>query len=175
MRGRPRSSTRIFVEDLSELGIRDLPRPLPTRDLENHPDEPWIGVNATWRDGRESFIRLRLTTTKPHYGGFRHWFLCPHCDSRVAKLYPYLPARTYACRTCLGLVYRVQYRKGWRDAFFRRIWKWRDSSPAYRRRWCKRFECALVSGRLSWPQAWAIIEFQGDLPRENHNPKGNHD
>jgi len=166
MRGRPRSSTRLFVEDCPELDIRDVPRPLTTSDLQHDPDEPSIGVTSTWRDGKETFTELRLTTTRPNFGGSRRWFRCPRCDRRAAKLYPTLQARDYACRICLQLAYRAQYRKDWRDAFFRRIWKWRDSSPAYRRRWCKRFECALVSGRLSWPQAWAIIDFQGDLPRE---------
>lgn len=166
MRGRPRSSSRLFVEDLPGLDISEVPRPLQTPDSENGPDEISIGVTSTWRDGQETYKRLRLTTTKPHFGGLRLWFECPRCNRRVAKLYPYLPARTYACRECLGLVYWLQYRKGWRDAFFRRIRKWRDASPAYRRRWCKRFERALVSGQLSWPEAWAVIGFQGDLPRE---------
>lgn len=166
MRGRPRSSSRLFIEDCEGMiDIARIPRPLQTPDSENDPDEISIGVTSTWRDGQQTFTRLRLTSTTPNFGGIRLWFRCPHCQGRVARLYPQ-PSRTYACRECLGLVYRVQYRKGWRDAFFQRIWKWRDASPVQRRRWCKRFEEALVSGRLSWPQACAIIEFQGDLPRE---------
>jgi hypothetical protein len=44
--------------------------------------------------------RIRVSWTKPHYGGERPWMHCPHCDRRVAKLYNGLGG--YFCRPCVG-------------------------------------------------------------------------
>lgn len=50
--------------------------------------------------------RIRLSVTQCNYGGFRHWFVCPHClDSRTC-LYWY--RNRWQCRTCTGLLYRSQ-------------------------------------------------------------------
>lgn len=44
--------------------------------------------------------------TPCNYGGYRFWFLCPHCFRRVAVLYG---ARKYfLCRHCYGLTYSSQ-------------------------------------------------------------------
>jgi hypothetical protein len=43
---------------------------------------------------------VRVSWTRPHLGGERPWFHCPHCDKRVAKLYNGLGG--YFCRACLG-------------------------------------------------------------------------
>jgi hypothetical protein len=53
---------------------------------------------------------VHLTTTRPHYGGTRWWFLCPlsrygrPCGRRVRKLY--LGGRYFGCRDCHDLTYR---------------------------------------------------------------------
>jgi len=48
---------------------------------------------------------VELTTTPCNYGGFRTWFLCPCCGSRVAILYA---NAEFACRRCFPLSYRSQ-------------------------------------------------------------------
>ncbi|NUD79474.1 hypothetical protein HUC42_06020 [Escherichia coli] len=48
---------------------------------------------------------IRTTTTQAGYG-VREWFVCPHCDARVAKLY--IGAKDIACRKCWGLHYASQ-------------------------------------------------------------------
>lgn len=59
------------------------------------------------RDGYEDYT-VRLTRTKCHFGGYRHWFICPNdsCKRRVAVLYG-LGSR-FICRTCLGLIYECR-------------------------------------------------------------------
>lgn len=50
-------------------------------------------------------LTLSLTTTKAGYG-VRHWYLCPHCHQRCAKLY--IGRKDIACRKCWGLHYASQ-------------------------------------------------------------------
>ncbi|MGA8216889.1 MAG: hypothetical protein WB799_25115 [Candidatus Sulfotelmatobacter sp.] len=55
---------------------------------------------------------IPVTTTRPHFGGKRHWFKCPivrdgkPCGKRVGRLYlpPGTPA--FGCRHCHNLTYR---------------------------------------------------------------------
>jgi hypothetical protein len=51
-----------------------------------------------WRYG--TFIKL--TSTACHYGGVRHWFLCPRCGKRVGILYDSI----LHCRHCANVVGR---------------------------------------------------------------------
>ena len=54
---------------------------------------------------------ISLTTTPCHYGGVRHWFLCPAavdgvlCENRVGMLYLPPAGKIFACRHCYGLTY----------------------------------------------------------------------
>ena len=54
---------------------------------------------------------ISLTTTPCHYGGVRHWFLCPAsvegvlCENRVGMLYLPPAGKVFACRHCYGLTY----------------------------------------------------------------------
>jgi hypothetical protein len=61
---------------------------------------------------RESLdSRVRLTTTRPRYGGLRWWFVCPlvvrgcPCERRVGKLYLAPGSRYFGCRHCHKLTY----------------------------------------------------------------------
>jgi hypothetical protein len=89
------------------------------------------GESAT-ADGRPSRLRFRYQTedadsgdvldeydyrvpldyTECHFGGYRPWFRCPDCGSRVAKLY--LPPGCYrlACRECYELGYYTSRTSG---------------------------------------------------------------
>ena len=44
--------------------------------------------------------RVRVSWTRPYLGGERPWMHCPHCQTRVAKLYNGLAG--YFCRRCVG-------------------------------------------------------------------------
>ena len=50
--------------------------------------------------GRSVPQLVRVTWTRVHLGGERAWLHCPHCQTRVAKLYSGLGG--YFCRACVG-------------------------------------------------------------------------
>ncbi len=68
---------------------------------------------------------VELFTTKPHFGGFRWWFICPNpdCDSMVVKLYQPPGAMYFLCRTCQNLTYQSCRDSGKSDLFFEPIAK----------------------------------------------------
>jgi hypothetical protein len=49
---------------------------------------------------------LQICTTRPNYGGYRLWMLCPLCSIRVGKLYLSPNTDRFCCRTCGALTYR---------------------------------------------------------------------
>jgi len=51
-------------------------------------------------------LRFTYTTTAPHFGGVRYWFLCPDCKRRVGKLYKPMDSYWFACRYCYNLTYK---------------------------------------------------------------------
>lgn len=54
---------------------------------------------------------IRVTTTKPFFGGLRHWFKCPMvssgvpCGRRVGRLYLPSGRAVFGCRNCYDLTY----------------------------------------------------------------------
>jgi hypothetical protein len=90
-----------------------------------------------WKVERRS---VRLDWTPCHFGGQRAWFLCPHCDRRVAVLHG---SATIACRHCFRLAYSCTRegkarRAGRRAEKIRARLKWRrgiawgpDRKPRY--------------------------------------------
>jgi hypothetical protein len=69
---------------------------------------PWSGTND---EGTKAY-QVRLTTTRPRFGGLRWWFICPllvgdrPCNRRIGKLYLPAPrARYFGCRHCHDLTY----------------------------------------------------------------------
>lgn len=50
---------------------------------------------------------VQLQTTPCHYGGVRHWFICPGCDGRVATLF-IKSNLLFQCRKCQKLNYTSQ-------------------------------------------------------------------
>jgi hypothetical protein len=48
------------------------------------------------------------TTTRPHFGGRRHWLVCSSCGSRVSRLYFPEGQTRWACRRCHDLAYASQ-------------------------------------------------------------------
>lgn len=56
-----------------------------------------------WEDVEEV---VRFDRTACNYGGYRMWFLCPHCWRRVAILYG--AGKYFLCRHCYNLAYTSQ-------------------------------------------------------------------
>lgn len=62
--------------------------------------------------GKVSSTPIRLTWTRPHYGGRRWWFQCPlvidgrACGRRCAKLHLLAGGHFFGCRICQRLTYR---------------------------------------------------------------------
>ena len=63
-----------------------------------------VDLNYSYR-GKAYRYSIQLTTTAPHYGGLRYFWLCPKCSKRVSVLYC---AGTYVCRHCLSVPYGSQ-------------------------------------------------------------------
>ena len=66
-----------------------------------------FNVRGYWDEEWESIEqRIWFDETPCNYGGSRKWFLCPHCDRRIAVLYM-VDTRFY-CRHCSRLPYASQ-------------------------------------------------------------------
>lgn len=63
-----------------------------------HADRYAMTINGVTR-------AIRIDTTSAGYG-VRHWYICPHCVKRVAKLY--VGTKDIACRGCWKLHYKSQ-------------------------------------------------------------------
>nr|WP_181716836.1 hypothetical protein [Psychrobacter sp.] len=63
-----------------------------------------IDVAYSYR-GKSYRYPIQLTTTAPHYGGLRHWFICKSCSNRASVLYR---KGIYVCRRCMRLGYQSQ-------------------------------------------------------------------
>lgn len=50
-------------------------------------------------------LGFTIDRTPCHYGGYRYWYLCPHCGKRTSVLYR---AGLYVCRHCIGANYQTQ-------------------------------------------------------------------
>lgn len=111
------------VEDFRKLDIRSLHKEGYTND--GHTGQ-W-----GWRSSGEVHSVIEITTQKQqmilkydaanqnfnypidlevtpcHYGGIRHWFLCPGCNRRVATLY-ITSNLLFQCRKCQKLNYTSQ-------------------------------------------------------------------
>ncbi|CAH1849948.1 hypothetical protein [Convivina praedatoris] len=57
--------------------------------------------------------KIALATTKPNYGGVRHWLVCPVCQQRRTALY--YVSHSVTCRQCGNLYYTYQDNKANRD------------------------------------------------------------
>lgn len=111
-----RDRTRTYTGDMPRIGLqflvnirRGLVDAQPATQLYCHTE---IGTLYTVRQADSYAMTIngvtrsiRTTTTQAGYG-IREWFECPHCDSRVAKLY--IGKKDIACRKCWGLHYASQ-------------------------------------------------------------------
>jgi hypothetical protein len=69
----------------------------------------WVWTSIQQQDSED--YSVRLTTTRPRFGGLRWWFICPlvingrACNRRVGKLYLPPQGRYFGCRHCHDLTY----------------------------------------------------------------------
>ena len=110
-----REHTRNYTNALPRIGLAFLGN--MRRDLANVPGGHatyttesgtlWITRNGNGYTATINgySLTLSLTTTQAGYG-MRHWYLCPHCHQRCAKLY--IGRKDIACRKCWGLHYASQ-------------------------------------------------------------------
>src|SRR6516225_12110783 len=86
------------------------------------PWESWLRLKYAMADywtGEEVEIddKIFLATTRPPFGGLRWWFVCPHLNRRVRKLYLPLGGRHFWSRPAC-------YR--WFSACRHRLWRSRE-------------------------------------------------
>jgi len=73
----------------------------------NDPENAWMRLHYKRGDKPEDYT-VRLTTTRPNYGGLRWWFICPAKGIRTAKLYLAAGGDWFASRQAYGMAYRSQ-------------------------------------------------------------------
>ena len=74
---------------------------------------PWVRLFYRFtQSGQEVDYKIRLQTTRPHFGGYRWWLTCPlvvrgrPCLRRVRKLYIPPSGLYFGCRQCHDLTYK---------------------------------------------------------------------
>jgi hypothetical protein len=90
------------------------------------PDNAHLTLNYTRtpRGGLPEKVeqRIRLTWTRPNYGGRRYWMVCPYSGRRVAKLHLPSGGDRFASRLAWRLPYRSQ-RAAHRDRPFDKLFR----------------------------------------------------
>jgi hypothetical protein len=95
---------------------------LDLRDDSNCYAELTHATRSTSAEAEQITYRIRLTTTRPHFGGERWWFICPRRGALAAKLYLPLGGRQFWSRSGYSLGYACQ-RESRRDRLMRRARK----------------------------------------------------
>ncbi len=77
------------------------------------PGDSWLRLRYSTSDywtGEEFEVddKIYLASTRPHLGGLRWWFVCPHLNRRVRKLYLPLGGRHFWSRRDYELAYASQ-------------------------------------------------------------------
>lgn len=87
----------------------------------------WVRLFYTFtRTGESMDYKIRLTTTRPNFGGLRWWFICPllvsgrACNRRVSKIHLPFGGRYYGCRHCYDLTYKSSQESDKRVSWLRR-------------------------------------------------------
>ena len=98
--GRPKSSTRTFVEDCQAYSIQQF------KDPNTNSVDITEGCTTCGNTVKTS---IRAIKTRK---GLK--FLCPRCGQRIEKVYRPNESRPgeWACRNCHHLIYQSQYEKG---------------------------------------------------------------
>jgi hypothetical protein len=86
MRGRPRSSTRIWADSVPSTDAKQLTPQLRRLGFTKSGNDPLPNPSATVNLGSKP-AQIKLVATTPNFGGRRFWWQCPHCGRRVRKLF----------------------------------------------------------------------------------------
>lgn len=87
------------------------------------PDNQYLRIQYSFTDsGQEFDYKIKLSTSKPHYGGKRYWFLCPVTSKRVSKLYLIPSDGRFLSRHVYKINYASQMR-GYIDRQIDKKWK----------------------------------------------------
>ncbi len=131
----------------------------------------WFRVFYTLPQTREkASYRVRLTTTRPYFGGIRWWFICPlvvdrvPCNRRVGRLYLPPGGKYYGCRVCYDLTYTSCQDSHKFDQVLAMMAKELDTTPATAKR--------LIRWWATTPQATEIARAFSEIRVEWLNPVG---
>ncbi len=100
---------KLTVEDCKILSVREVlkgvtnPETIRDRDLVEYVTIV-VGING-W-DGKFD-QRIGFVQTPTQFNGFRVWFKCPHCTTKVNKIYSPQGRYPFACRKCYRLDYEL--------------------------------------------------------------------
>ncbi len=105
--GREPWSDRLMVEECDELSTFD---PKIKKIIWDSKVAPIINVSFCDDTGRPTCPNqwVHMVKTMTQFGGYRHWFLCPYCRKKYAKLWNRPGDTKFACRKCYNLTYRSQ-------------------------------------------------------------------
>ncbi len=98
-------------------------------DLDLSADAPYLRLHYTHARTTQMDYRVRLVTTRPHYGGERWWFVCPLTGKRCAVLYSPAGQPYFGSRLAFKLKYPSQNENGW-DRLLRRYHKRKEQYGA---------------------------------------------
>jgi hypothetical protein len=122
------SALRLDIDDMMQWGgIRALARLAGEMRFNFYGDQIEVKFESRMCDPWNSWLRLRysmteystgeeleiddqiyLAATRPHFGGLRWWFVCPHLNRRVRKLYLPRGGRHFWSRRAYELAYASQ-------------------------------------------------------------------
>lgn len=88
------------------------------------------------RNGEQISYEVPLTTTKPHYGGERWWFICPFSNKRCATLYLPPGQKHFAARTAFK---HLPYTSQNETSYDRAARKYRKVAKKYGAEWNQPF------------------------------------
>jgi hypothetical protein len=113
--------------------------------------------------------RIRLTYTRPTYGGRRWWMICPYSGRRVAKLHippggdrfasrlawrlPYQSQRSAHCDRVFDCLFKLQRKlgspEGWEAGLWRPKGMWRRTYERHWERYCELdYRCGVEAMRM---------------------------
>jgi len=102
-------------------------------------------------------LKLSFTTTVPHFGGVRYWFVCPYCDRRVGTLYSPRFERYFKCRHCHNLTYKsVQTHDHRVNSILKLVSKYPEYASQVARTKPRLFLKAYDKHRLTFPSPYLI-------------------
>lgn len=107
---------KITVEECERISISTIVHKQVHHVINLMPDVSLEGLNAIIAQRLDNInyqsiihgclLKLSFTTTVPHLGGLRYWFICPYCNRRVGTLYRPRFAVYFKCRHCYNLTYK---------------------------------------------------------------------